>query len=211
MPSNLVTSPTSSSSCRNGLASTTLSADHRRLGHPSLSVIESVFNKIVCALPSESSVCDLCQHAKVHRRLIVAIHLLSSSTPICGRQLYHMWEGFGTMLVLLMILVVIHGFIILSASLLLKNISNIFKPMSNVYFKPKFAWSNRMVAESTLVSLTTSTAPAFSIVSLAHIHHNKTASLSENIGTLSRRVMPFALTPRFRFASGMTHSSPRST
>lgn len=67
MPSNLVTSPTSSSSCRNGLASTTLSADHRRLGHPSLSVIESVFNKIVCALPSESSVCDLCQHAKVHQ------------------------------------------------------------------------------------------------------------------------------------------------
>jgi histone deacetylase 1/2 len=69
VPSNPVTSTSSSS--RHCLTSSTLSTDHwhRRLGHPSLRVLESVLrkNKVACALPSTSLVCDSCQRAKVHQ------------------------------------------------------------------------------------------------------------------------------------------------
>ena len=42
---------------------------HRRLGHPSKVVVESVFrsNKFACAPSLESSICDACQRAKVHQ------------------------------------------------------------------------------------------------------------------------------------------------
>lgn len=42
---------------------------HRRLGHPSSSVVQSIIrsNKLACAPSRESLVCDACQRAKVHR------------------------------------------------------------------------------------------------------------------------------------------------
>lgn len=56
---------------RRALFSAKLSLDvwHRRLGHPSKSVVESVLrsNKFSCAPFIESSVCDACQRAKVQQ------------------------------------------------------------------------------------------------------------------------------------------------
>lgn len=60
-----------SKSSRHGLAGGKLSMDHwhHRLGHPLISVVESVLqsNKIACARPHEPSVCDACQRAKIHQ------------------------------------------------------------------------------------------------------------------------------------------------
>jgi histone deacetylase 1/2 len=81
VPSNVISS---SSPRRLGLTSSTLSAEswHRRLGHPSNKVIESVIrsNKIACALPSQSSVCDSCQRAKVHQLSYARSSHVTSST-----------------------------------------------------------------------------------------------------------------------------------
>jgi hypothetical protein len=80
----------SSSSNRRALSGVKIPSDlwHRRLGHPSSSVIESVIskNKLACTPSSKpSSICDACQRAKVHQ-LPLNLHLLNLFTLTCGDQ-----------------------------------------------------------------------------------------------------------------------------
>uniref|UniRef100_A0A8R7PCV6 GAG-pre-integrase domain-containing protein n=1 Tax=Triticum urartu TaxID=4572 RepID=A0A8R7PCV6_TRIUA len=70
VPSSHVSSSFGQSS-RHVLSVVKLTFDHwhKRLGHPSSSIVDSVIrlNKLACAPSRESLVCDACQRGKVHQ------------------------------------------------------------------------------------------------------------------------------------------------
>jgi hypothetical protein len=202
----LVPCPISSLGSSNHVAfsSVTASADlwHRRLGHPSSSIIESVirFNNLARAPhPSLSLVCDPCHHAKVHQLPFNnSTNVTTSPLELVHSDVWgpadlqsHLFVILSTMLASWVTLVDSLGFIFLSANLTLRKLFICFKSMLSCFLTLKSITSNLTGAMSIVASLSSSPVRGSSTVSHAHTQLNRMASQSVNIGILLRLVSPF--------------------
>jgi histone deacetylase 1/2 len=131
----------SSAQAKQVFSSTKVSRErwHSRLGHPAIQIVQHVLHRH--ELPSESVnkvvICDACQQGKSHQLpFSLSTHVTTSPLEIIHSDVWVLPKlllvDINTMSVLLMLIVVLHGFIFLNISLKCSKFSFSFNNMLNV-------------------------------------------------------------------------------